>query len=133
MTQRGLDWAEDLRAGDVASCRRIQQGCKRFKADLKRAGTDAFPYVLGGEASEHMCACGNRRKLMSIEAKDMGFDLKEAGTSGTIEGYASLFGEVDQGGDTVTAGAYPHPLFAIAASWESLYAVSRFSNIMVET
>lgn len=43
---------------------------------------------------------------MSIETKDMGFDLKEAGTSGTIEGYASLFGERDQGGDVVAAGAY---------------------------
>lgn len=56
ITQRGLQWVEDVLAGEVPSCKRAQQACKRFKADLKRAGTDAFPYVFDAEASEHMGA-----------------------------------------------------------------------------
>lgn len=52
---------------------------------------------------------------MSIETKDMAFDLKAASASGTIEGYASLFGEVDQGGDVVASGAYGASLAKLAA------------------
>lgn len=43
---------------------------------------------------------------MAIETKDMGIDLSAAGQSGAIEGYASLFGIEDQGGDIVAPGAY---------------------------
>ncbi len=53
---------------------------------------------------------------MSIETKDMAFDLKAAGTDGAIEGYASLFGEVDHGGDIVAAGAYAASLAKLAAA-----------------
>ncbi|AFO91928.1 HK97 family phage prohead protease [Phaeobacter inhibens] len=52
---------------------------------------------------------------MSIETKDMAFDLKAAGSDGAIEGYASLFGEVDQGGDIVAPGAYAASLSKLAA------------------
>jgi HK97 family phage prohead protease len=51
---------------------------------------------------------------MSIETKDMAFDLKATGASGAIEGYASLFGEVDQGGDVVASGAYAASLIKLA-------------------
>lgn len=52
---------------------------------------------------------------MSIETKDVAFDLKAAAADGAIEGYASLFGEVDQGGDIVAAGAYGASLSKLAA------------------
>ncbi|HCO90511.1 MAG TPA: terminase large subunit [Alphaproteobacteria bacterium] len=56
VTHRALDWVEDVLSNRVASCKRVKQACRRFKADLKRAGTDQFPYVFDVEASEHMCA-----------------------------------------------------------------------------
>jgi uncharacterized protein len=40
---------------------------------------------------------------------------KKAAASGEIEGYASRFGEVDQGGDTVQPGAYAKSLKSMAA------------------
>lgn len=56
VTQRGLDWADGVLSNQVPSCKRIKQACKRFKADLKRAGTDKFPYIFDHEMAEHMCA-----------------------------------------------------------------------------
>ncbi|WP_299933370.1 terminase TerL endonuclease subunit [uncultured Pelagimonas sp.] len=56
ITQRGIEWAEDVLSGKIPACKRVKQACKRFKNDLKRAGTDQFPYVFDFEASEHMCA-----------------------------------------------------------------------------
>lgn len=56
IAQRGLDWAEDVLSNKIASCKRIKQACKRFKKDLKRAGTDQFSYVFDMVAAEHMCA-----------------------------------------------------------------------------
>lgn len=52
---------------------------------------------------------------MSIETKDVAFNLKAAAADGAIEGYASLFGEVDQGGDIVAAGAYGASLSKLAS------------------
>ncbi|MEO3479415.1 HK97 family phage prohead protease [Phaeobacter sp. CAU 1743] len=43
---------------------------------------------------------------MVVETKDMAVDLTAAADSGAIEGYASLFGIEDQGGDIVAPGAY---------------------------
>ncbi|MEE2634099.1 MAG: HK97 family phage prohead protease [Pseudomonadota bacterium] len=43
---------------------------------------------------------------MVVETKDMAVDLTAAADSGAIEGYASLFGVEDQGGDIVAPGAY---------------------------
>ena len=46
-------------------------------------------------------------------------------TDGTeISGYASLFGDVDQGGDVVEAGAYAASLKAVQAAGRSIKAVS---------
>lgn len=56
ITLRALDWVDDILSNKLPSCKRIKQACKRFRADLKRAGTDQFPYVFDMEASEHMCA-----------------------------------------------------------------------------
>ncbi len=56
ITLRALDWVDDILSNKQPSCKRIKQACKRFRADLKRAGTDQFPYVFDMEASEHMCA-----------------------------------------------------------------------------
>lgn len=56
ITDRGVTWARDVLAGKVPACKRIKAACKRFEADLKRAGTPAFPYVFDVEAAEHMCA-----------------------------------------------------------------------------
>jgi len=44
-----------------------------------------------------------------LETKNLQFDVKAA-KNGVIEGYASRFGEVDQGGDTVVEGAYTKSL-----------------------
>ena len=56
VTQRALDWVEAILSNQVPSCKRVKQACKRFRADLKRAGTDQFPFVFDPDASEHMCA-----------------------------------------------------------------------------
>jgi len=56
ITLRGFDWVEDVLSNRLPSCKRIKQACKRFRKDLKRAGTDEFPYVFDMEAAEHMCA-----------------------------------------------------------------------------
>lgn len=56
ITLRALDWVEDILSNKVPSCKRIKQACKRFRKDLKRAGTDQFPFVFDMEAAEHMCA-----------------------------------------------------------------------------
>jgi len=56
ITQRALDWVDDILSNRVPSCKRVKQACKRFRKDLKRQGTDQFPYVFDPEASEHMCA-----------------------------------------------------------------------------
>ena len=56
ITQRALDWVENILGNQVPSCKRVKQACKRFRADLKRAGSDQFPFVFDVEASEHMCA-----------------------------------------------------------------------------
>jgi len=56
ITLRALDWVDDVLSSKLASCKRIKQACKRFRADLKRAGTDQFPFVFDMEAAEHMCA-----------------------------------------------------------------------------
>lgn len=56
ITLRALDWVDDVLSNKLASCKRIKQACKRFRADLKRAGTDQFPFVFDMEAAEHMCA-----------------------------------------------------------------------------
>ncbi|XAT57857.1 hypothetical protein GN241_11090 [Rhodobacteraceae bacterium IMCC1335] len=55
ITLRALDWVEDILSGKVPSCKRNKQACKRFRKDLKRAGTDQFPFVFDMEAAEHMC------------------------------------------------------------------------------
>ena len=41
---------------------------------------------------------------------------KKAAAKGQIEGYASIFGEVDQGGDKIMAGAYAKSLAKLAAA-----------------
>lgn len=51
---------------------------------------------------------------MQVETKDMALDL-QADESGVIEGYASLFGEVDSGGDIVARGAFTKSLASLAA------------------
>ena len=43
-------------------------------------------------------------------------DHIELGADATVSGYASLFGEVDQGGDVVTKGAYSASLSRLKAS-----------------
>ncbi|MEX5566160.1 terminase TerL endonuclease subunit [Pseudophaeobacter sp. 1A16562] len=56
VTQRAFDWVDGVLSGAIPSGKRIIQACQRFRTDLSRAGTDAFPYVFDAEASEHMCA-----------------------------------------------------------------------------
>lgn len=56
ITDRALDWVDGVLGNKIPSCKRIKQACRRFKKDLKRAGTEQFPYVFEPEASEHMCA-----------------------------------------------------------------------------
>lgn len=49
---------------------------------------------------------------MNIETKDAAFDLAEMADDGTFEGYASVFGNVDRGGDVVAPGAFARSLGA---------------------
>ncbi|WP_313353132.1 HK97 family phage prohead protease [Paracoccus sp. (in: a-proteobacteria)] len=62
-----------------------------------------------------------RRKEGEVSSKDYGLELKyAAGTAlvsdgSRIEGYASLFGVADQGGDIVARGAYGASLKRLAA------------------
>ena len=56
ITQRALDWVDDVLSNKIPSCKRVKLACKRFKSDLKRSGTDQFPYLFDLEAAEHMCA-----------------------------------------------------------------------------
>lgn len=56
VTQRAFDWVDGVLSDAIPSGKRIMQACERFRSDLERAGTDAFPYVFDAEASEHMCA-----------------------------------------------------------------------------
>lgn len=53
---------------------------------------------------------------MALEFKDMAFDLTEASETGVIEGYASRFGEADEGGDVVAPGAYRDSLARLSAA-----------------
>lgn len=56
ITLRAFEWVDDILSGKLSACKRIKQACKRFRHDLKRAGTDRFPFFFDMEASEHMCA-----------------------------------------------------------------------------
>lgn len=56
ITQRALDWVDDVMGGRIPSCRRVRLACKRFLSDLQRQGGDDFPYVFDRAAAEHMCA-----------------------------------------------------------------------------
>lgn len=56
ITVGALDWVDGVLSNRVPSCKRIKQACKRFQADLKRAGTVEFPFVFDMEAAEHMAA-----------------------------------------------------------------------------
>jgi uncharacterized protein len=51
---------------------------------------------------------------MLIEGKAVSFDVK-ATADGVIQGYASLFGQQDSGGDVVVSGAFKDSLNSIAA------------------
>lgn len=52
---------------------------------------------------------------MTLDHKTMHFEVK-AGDGGSIEGYASVFGEVDKGGDEVAPGAFANSLAAMNAA-----------------
>lgn len=54
--------------------------------------------------------------MMTLEFKDMAIDLTDAASSGEISGYASRFGEADEGGDIVARGAYSESLRELVAS-----------------
>ena len=45
-----------------------------------------------------------------METKAFGFEVKEITDEGVVEGYASIFGNVDQGGDKVAPGAFAESL-----------------------
>lgn len=56
ITDRGLAWVEMVLNGTTPACKRVVQACKRFRSDMKRAGTPEFPYVFDLAAAEHLCA-----------------------------------------------------------------------------
>ena len=56
VTERAIAWVDGILSNKIPSGKKIKLACKRFRSDLKRAGTDEFPYVFDMEASEHMCA-----------------------------------------------------------------------------
>lgn len=58
---------------------------------------------------------------MSIEKKEFDFDIKaDGGDGGTFTGYGSVFGNVDQGNETVAAGAFAESLKETAAKGRSV-------------
>lgn len=54
-------------------------------------------------------------KLDAMETKDFPLEVKAISDSGVIEGYASVFGNVDLGGDVVAPGAFTKSLTAAKA------------------
>lgn len=56
ITARALAWVDAVLSGETPACKRAKLACRRFRADLKRAGTPGFPYVFDAEAAEHLCA-----------------------------------------------------------------------------
>lgn len=54
-------------------------------------------------------------KEASIPKLDLPFEVKEVGAKGTFAGYASVFGNVDLGGDVVAKGAFVEYLARIKA------------------
>ncbi|MGG0257955.1 terminase TerL endonuclease subunit [Bacillus mycoides] len=44
-----LDYCEDVLNGEVISCQKHKQSCKRFLRDIEREGTEDFPYVFNEE------------------------------------------------------------------------------------
>lgn len=75
ITNRALKWVDAILSNQIPSCKKVKLACKRFKSDLKRAGTDQFPFVFDPEAAEHMCAF--LETLPHIEGKwaDQGLNL----------------------------------------------------------
>ena len=60
---------------------------------------------------------GTARAPHGLEVKFMPFDGQaQAAESGVVQGYASLFGEADQGGDVVAPGAFRASLARLAAA-----------------
>ncbi|MHA1528734.1 MAG: HK97 family phage prohead protease [Alphaproteobacteria bacterium] len=60
---------------------------------------------------------GTARAAHGLEVKFMPFDGQaQAAESGVVQGYASLFGEADQGGDVVAPGAFRASLARLAAA-----------------
>lgn len=53
---RALKFVEDVLGGAVPSCKKVVLACRRFRRDMKRAGTKDFPYVFDAERAEHMHA-----------------------------------------------------------------------------
>ena len=51
-----------------------------------------------------------RKDALAVETKDFPLDIKAISDDGVIEGYASVFGNVDHGGDKVMPGAYVESL-----------------------
>ena len=56
IADRADQWVDDVLAGRILSCRRVQLACKRYRADLARQGKTGFPFVYDREAAEHMAA-----------------------------------------------------------------------------
>ena len=60
---------------------------------------------------------GTARTPHGLEVKFLPFDGQaQAAESGVVQGYASLFGEADQGGDVVAPGAFRASLARLAAA-----------------
>ena len=77
-------------------------------------GINSLGYVLGNEKDVSVHQAELERKFARFGE---GLEV----TDGTeISGYASLFGDVDQGGDVVEAGAYAASLKAVKAAGRSI-------------
>jgi len=55
-----------------------------------------------------------------LEKKAVRLDVKAIGDDGVVQGYASLFGEIDDGGDSIAPGAYANGLAARAAKGQRI-------------
>ena len=53
--QKAKKYADDVVNGRIPSCKWIVLACKRFKTDLHRAKTKAFPYILNKDRAEANC------------------------------------------------------------------------------
>jgi phage terminase large subunit-like protein len=90
---RVTDYAEKVVSGEIISGKYAKLACKRHLDDLKRQGSEQFPYIFNIEKAEHVISFFSY--LKHIEGPFAGKSIELAGFQCFIEG--SLFGWIHKG------------------------------------